>query len=277
VTDAPAVAPPAMDPGRGMHLLVRLQNLMLEADRLDEFLRALVGIAATALPVPVHCSVTLSAENPSHPYTAAAGDELVDRFDQRQYEVDEGPCLETLRTVLPHRIDDVDEEERFGAFPEPARHNGLRSMLALPLAPPRQQVAGVLNMYSSDRAAFTPEVREQAAVFAGHASGALGVALKFVGQLRFSLDLQSAMSSRTVIDQALGIVMAQESCTAERAFEILTKASQHRNVKLRDLAAGLVTKVGGEPPSVRPLWPRASPLSGEGGEQGAGFRPVGGG
>jgi GAF domain-containing protein len=261
MTHSPST-PPLGEPRSGEQVLVRLQHLLLESDGLDEFLQDLVTVAATALPVPVHCSITLSGENRSQPYTAAASDERVDLFDQRQYEVGEGPCLETLRSGTPHRISDVDEEERFGSFPELARENGMRSMLALPLVPPRQQVAGVLNMYSTERGSFTPEVREQAAVFAGHASGALGVALKFAGQLRFSLDLQTAIASRTVIDQALGIVMVQESCSAEKAFEILTRASQHRNVKLRDLAAEIVTKVGGEPPSVRPLWPRAFPFGG---------------
>jgi GAF domain-containing protein len=251
--------------------------LLLDADELDDFLRALVGLAATALPVPVHCSVTLRAEHASRPFTAAASDEAVDHFDQRQYQVGEGPCLETLRTGTPHHIGDVDQEERFGAFPELARENGMCSVLALPLVPPRQEVAGVLNMYCDRKHAFTPQVRERAAVFAGHASGALGVALKFAGQLQFSADLQTAISSRTVIDQALGIVMSQESCSAERAFEILTRASQHRNVKLRDLAAEIVTKVGGEPPSAHPLWPRTFPFGGERGDRASAFRPDDGG
>jgi hypothetical protein len=162
------------------------------------FLRELVGLAATSLPVPAHCSVTLTAEDHSH--TTAASDELVERFDQRQYEAGEGPCLRTLRTGVPHRIDDVDHEDRFGTFPDLAREIGMRSMLVLPLSPPRRQVAGVMNLYSTDARSFTEPVREQAVVLAGHASGALGVALKFAGQLQFSMDLQRAIVSRAVID-----------------------------------------------------------------------------
>jgi len=270
VTDTASTSP-ANGPGAGEQILARLQQLLLEADRLDDFLRELVRLAATSLPAPVYCSITLSAEHSSHPYTAAASHELVDHFDQRQYDEGDGPCLRTLRTGTAHHVDDIGREDRFGAFPAIAGEYGLRSMLALPLVPPRQQVAGVLNMYSTELNGFTPQVREQATVFAGHASGALGVALKFAGQLQFSLDLQSAIASRTVIDQALGIVMAQETCSSERAFEILTRASQHRNVKLRDLATDLVHSVSGKPPTVRPLARRESPLSGSGD---AAFRPV---
>lgn len=264
--------PRSAGPGDGERLLARLQTLLLEADRLDEFLRELVGLAATLLPVPAHCSVTLTAEDHFHPYTAAASDELVERFDQRQYEAGEGPCLRTLRTGVPHRIDDVDHEDRFGTSPDLAREIGMRSMLALPLSPPRQRVAGVMNLYSTGAHSFTEPVREQAVVLAGHASGALGVALKFAGQLQFSMDLQRAMVSRAVIDQALGVIMAGRRCTADEAFELLSRASQRRNMKLRDVAAEFVTGVTGEPPSPRPPAPRRSPL---GGEDTTTFRPSG--
>ena len=51
-----------------------------------------------------------------------------------------------------------------------------------------------------------------------------------------------------MIDQAIGVIMAQERCTQTRAFDLLRSASQNRNVKLRDLAAAIVTSVSGEPP-----------------------------
>jgi AmiR/NasT family two-component response regulator len=57
------------------------------------------------------------------------------------------------------------------------------------------------------------------------------------------------MGSRRVIDQAIGIVMAQNRCTADEAFGVLKRASQHRNTKLRQVAADVVTSVSGEPPT----------------------------
>jgi hypothetical protein len=47
--------------------------------------------------------------------------------------------------------------------------------------------------------------------------------------------LQSALASRAVIDQALGVVMGQNRCTADETFDILRMNSQNRNVKLRDV------------------------------------------
>lgn len=224
---------------RGERILSRLQTLLLEADRLEEFLTELVTPAADALSVPVYCSITLGSEGRSDPYTAAASDQVVEGFDRRQYEVGEGPCLETLWTGRPH--------------------HGVRSMLALPLVPPRRQLAGVINLYSTEPGSFTRPVREEAVVFAGHVSGALGVALKIAGHLQFTRDLQHTIASRTDIDQALGILMSQQRCSAERAFELLSRASQNRNVKLRDLARDIVENVTGRPPSPRLPRPRGVP------------------
>ena len=53
------------------------------------------------------------------------------------------------------------------------------------------------------------------------------------------------MASRTIIDQAIGILMGQQRCNAAQAFAILRTASQTRNRKLRDIAADIVTSVGG--------------------------------
>ncbi|GAA3138296.1 hypothetical protein GCM10020001_071020 [Nonomuraea salmonea] len=60
--------------------------------------------------------------------------------------------------------------------------------------------------------------------------------------------LKEALTTRGVIDQALGIVMAQRRCTARQAFELLRQISQDRNVKVHQIAASIVEKVSGEPP-----------------------------
>jgi AmiR/NasT family two-component response regulator len=69
--------------------------------------------------------------------------------------------------------------------------------------------------------------------------------------VRFSLhtdsatNLRATLESRTVIDMAIGIVMAQNRCSQEAAVQILTDASSNSNVKLRDIAKSLVDSVGG--------------------------------
>jgi AmiR/NasT family two-component response regulator len=71
-------------------------------------------------------------------------------------------------------------------------------------------------------------------------------------------NMQEAMRSRADIEMAKGILMAQQQCTPEEAFALLSKASQRSNRKLRDLAVDIVENVvtraaacrrGGGPPS----------------------------
>jgi AmiR/NasT family two-component response regulator len=76
----------------------------------------------------------------------------------------------------------------------------------------------------------------------------LSLALRLASYAALTDQLRSSLASRTVIDQAIGVIMAQERCTQTRAFDLLRSASQNRNVKLRDIAAAIVTSVSGEPP-----------------------------
>jgi hypothetical protein len=114
-------------------------------------------------------------------------------------------------------------------------------------------VLGAFNLYAAEPDGYDPDTLNRLRVFAGTAGGAVGIAVKQADQVRLSNDLRTALASRTVIDQALGIVMAQQRCTADQAFDILRRASQNRNVKLRAIAAGVVTSVTGQAPAGGPF------------------------
>jgi hypothetical protein len=61
--------------------------------------------------------------------------------------------------------------------------------------------------------------------------------------------LQNALASRSLIDQAIGVLMAQERCDSQEAFELLKRHSQNNNRKLRDVAADVITRLTGHPPT----------------------------
>jgi anti-anti-sigma factor len=71
-------------------------------------------------------------------------------------------------------------------------------------------------------------------------------------------DLSAALESRAVIDQAQGVIMAQNRCGSEQAVQILRAASSHRNQKLAEVAAGIVEQVAGSRPAPAPFRPRTS-------------------
>ena len=75
---------------------------------------------------------------------------------------------------------------------------------------------------------------------ADRAAGALAVGLRVAETHAENANLRIALSSRSVIDQALGILIAQQQCSVQEAFALLRQASQGRNVKLREVAAQIV-------------------------------------
>jgi GAF domain-containing protein len=233
--------------------LVELQALLLDSATLHDFLDRLAKLTAQALPEGSSCGVTVRQN--SRAVTLAASDEHTERIDQLQYDFDEGPCLDTLATGAPHYIPDTASEQRWPSFSPAAHKHGVRSCLGLPLNGPTGQMGGY-NFYSTWRDAFPQDSREQLETFAANAAGAIAVAVKLADQTQMSDDLHGALASRAVIDQATGIIMAQQRCDATAAFDILRRASQNRNVKLRNLAAEIVSQVGGKPPEPGPFRPR---------------------
>jgi GAF domain-containing protein len=225
--------------------LSELQALLLGTDTLRGFLDRLAQLTTRGLPEGSSCGVTIRED--SRPVTLAASDDWTMRIDQLQYGLGEGPCLDTMKTGKAQYLIDTTTEVRWPSFCRAAYEQGVRSCLGLPLNSP-SGLMGCYNFYSTWRDGFGEESRGQLEVFAGNAAGAVAVALKLADQTQLSRDLQQALTSRAVIDQATGIIMAQQRCDAVTAFGILRRASQNRNIKLRELTAEIVTTVSGKPP-----------------------------
>ena len=85
-----------------------------------------------------------------------------------------------------------------------------------------------------------------AEAFAEHGAVSLRLALRIAHLKHARDDLTSAMQYRTAIDNAVGIVMAQNRCSRESAFRIIAETSSHRNIKIHDVAAAIVASISGE-------------------------------
>ncbi len=106
-----------------------------------------------------------------------------------------------------------------------------------------------LNVYSDRAGDLDPDTIAILQHEVAMTSQALRLAVLLARHREAETDLAAAMASRTTIDLAVGIVMGQNRCTQERAFEILQAAPSHRNQKLREVAADLVAQVGKGPAS----------------------------
>ena len=109
---------------------------------------------------------------------------------------------------------------------------------------------GALNLHSSERVnAFGDEVKQRVLAFAERTSIALTIIIRQEEQAKTSRQMEEALASRTLIDQAIGILMAQQRCDAHVAFDLLRRHSQNHNRKLRAVAVDLIARVSGGPPT----------------------------
>jgi GAF domain-containing protein len=199
---------------------------------LEETLSSIVEVAQNSLSGFDQVGISL-VDRKGNVQTKAATGELVWTLDKLQYELGEGPCVETLHDKVIVEAPDVRHDQRWPRYVPRAVAEGLKAQLAVKLYLDEQGTLGGLNIYSTTREDIDPQAVHMAELFAAHAAIALGYA-------RERQNLNEALHSRKVIGQAIGIVMERYDLTEERAFAFLVRASSHSNVKLRDIAQAMV-------------------------------------
>jgi GAF domain-containing protein len=199
---------------------------------LDQTLQTIVEVARDS--VPGFDAVGLSTvDRRGNVHTRAKTGALVDTLDSLQYGLDEGPCVDTLHGAELVAAPTIRHDQRWPRYVPQAVAEGLRSQLAVRLFLDDEGTVGGLNLYSTVSDDVDPEAVSIAALFAAHAAIALGAASEIEG-------LNQALNSRKVIGQALGILMERYSIDEDAAFAYLVRASTTGNIKLRDIAQGLV-------------------------------------
>jgi GAF domain-containing protein len=170
--------------------------------------------------------------------TLAVTDVLALELDTAQYEAGRGPCLDAANLGRHTRVDDATTDPTWPEFSVAAAARDVRSSVSAPVI--ARETLGALNVYGRRSAQFDARSETILDAFAAQAAvaGALAEARVHAQQL------EAAMESRSVIEQAKGIVMAATGCDADTAFASLIQQSQHENRKLRDIAAELVLRQG---------------------------------
>lgn len=231
----------------GLDTLSALQSLLLSTPDVEEFLAEVTRLASRAVEAPTSCGITTASER--GPRTVATSDDRAALVDEEQYTEGEGPCLEALRVGKFIEVEDQALDDRWPAYRDHALQLGVRCSISFPLVV-QDETVGALNVYGFEQPGiFTEEDRQRTATFAAQAATALAVAMRFAKQAEVSQQLEEALSSRTVIDQAIGVLMGQQRCDAETAFSLLRTHSQNNNLKLRDVASDLITRLTGQPPT----------------------------
>ena len=173
--------------------------------------------------------------------TVASADALARLLDEQQYELDDGPCLQAMRTGAAVFTDDLSVETRWDGYPARAVAHGIRSVLSTPLLIGGRST-GAMNLYAQNAHAFDADSAAIAAQLTELAAATVTATLRHYDEASLTDHLRTALSSRSVIDQAIGIIIGIQHCPPDTAFDVLRTVSQNRNIPLRQVAADLVDK-----------------------------------
>ena len=202
-----------------------------------EMLELLVTAATLGVAEVQAASVTLRTAGAPGFATVTATSDAVRTLDELQYSLRGGPCVAATETGA-----EVTASLPAGAWPgfsAAATAGGVQSVWSLPL-PVDRTVRGALNLYSMTGEPWKMPLAQMARLLAAQASLALGGAEALGSSETRNANLREALQTRTVIGQAQGVLMARQNVGGDDAFDILRRASQRANRKLRDVAAEIV-------------------------------------
>ena len=222
--------------------LAGLAGLVTDSLGLDELLTRVATFATNAIPGAEGAGVTLlKMDGTDHQVEAlAASAPFVAEIDEIQYViVKEGPCITAALEGRTVRSASLGGEEMWPRFGPRVGRLGVHSALSLPLLLP-DRVIGAINVYARSKDVFDDHAARLGELFAAPAAVAVHNAQVLARARTLAAQLQKALSTRPVIDQAIGLLRGRTGGTAEEAFARLREISQTEHTKLADVAQRIV-------------------------------------
>jgi GAF domain-containing protein len=202
-------------------------------------LRRIAELAQRTLPDIDEVSVTLVDGEQAK--TVVFTGQLAVHLDERQYEAARGPCLDAAISGETVVVDTRDSSGGYAEFVRAAQRSGVNHSVSVGLPVP-QRVVGALNLYAYTPDPIADKTVSLAQTFATYAGVAVANAALYASTAELAEQMKAAMQTRSVIEQAKGILMGRHGYSADDAFKVLTNISQRSNRKLRTIAAELVER-----------------------------------
>jgi transcriptional regulator with GAF, ATPase, and Fis domain len=166
----------------------------------------------------------------------AWSNDLVRQIETMEYELGEGPCVDAIRQHPVFESADLHHHvSQWPRFAPRALEAGVEGLLGFRLFV-AEDTLGALDLYAYRSGAFNETSRAIGTVLASHAAMALAGAQLREHDFDTVTGLREALLTRDVLGQAKGILMATRHVDADAAFDLLIKASQNQNIKVRTLA-----------------------------------------
>ncbi|ASF09089.1 hypothetical protein NBRGN_067_00690 [Nocardia brasiliensis NBRC 14402] len=223
-----------------------LTTLLLTRGDVTESLCAVADIVARMLPHSLMVGFTLARAQ--GPLVGGSADATPMLLEESRLSTGQDPSAQAIDTAQQISIPDVTRERRWGDYPGRLLAHGVKSVHVQPVSAAGEAL-GALSLYSNRPHTFTERLRQDAALTAEHIGTLLAAGIDAARQSALTAQLRETLASRSTIDQALGIVMAQRRCTRDVAFAVLRDRSQRRNVRVADLAAEIIEAITGHAPA----------------------------
>lgn len=181
----------------------------------------------------------MMADADHHLRNVAMSDDRMAHLEELQIQHREGPCVTAFEDKELVGAEDLTQEQRWPLFSAAALERGVRAVLASPL-PYNQDAVGVVAVLSEDRHPWSPE--GELALLAFTDLAALLIASMMQGQQQSELaaQLQGALDSRAVIEQAKGVLIGQQGLSPRQAYEKLRDTARAGRRKLVEVCAEVV-------------------------------------
>ena len=209
-------------------------------DLVADYLTDVAGRAHDRLGDVIGVAVTTAVDG-GDPMTTGASTEQAAQVDLVQYAIGLGPCLNALQGGGGAYVPDLAADERWGEYGAAAAERGARSCISVPVHDTDERVVGVLKVYASEVDGLDAGQQDLARAVALEMAGGFGLTSALVATSYELSDRIEAMDRRRTIDLATGVLMGRLGVSAADAFAALRRESQNQNVKLRDVAAKLLS------------------------------------
>ncbi|MCZ4278845.1 GAF and ANTAR domain-containing protein [Rhodococcoides yunnanense] len=204
---------------------------------LSDTLSYVAECAVRAIPGADGAGLTLL--HLDRPDTIVASADFVRVVDDVQYGLGQGPCITAAAEGITVRSGSLETDSQWPEFGPKVGRLGVHSVLSLPLIT-AGGVLGALNVYAHRPDAFDARAAKLGELFAVPAAISVQNARALASAARLTEQLEKALNSRAVIDQAIGVLISRSGCTGIEGNEKLRSLSQKEHKKVAVVAEALV-------------------------------------
>jgi len=221
------------------HALTELGRLRFGEMRVDEAMHQIVQTTHRIFSVDGAGLMLAAGEH--HLRNAAVSDDRMQHLEDLQIRHQEGPCITSFDDKVLVGAEDLTSDPRWPSFSRAAVERGVRAVLASPI-PYNQDAVGVVAVLSLERHPWSAEAELALLAFTDLAALLIATMLMGEQQTVLAAQLQSALNSRAVIEQAKGVLIGQQGLSANAAYERIRAQARAERRKIAVVAAELVRR-----------------------------------